>query len=76
MKRIVIALVRVASLAGVIGVQSYASEVGTEKPIVMEKFEVSAPALDLNPDRDIDPEAPIDYARTRPAPNALSFDKQ
>jgi hypothetical protein len=54
MKRIVIGLAGVASLVRVYCVLSYAGDVATEKPVVMEKFEVSASALDLNPDRDID----------------------
>ncbi len=54
MKRILIGLAGVASLVGVSIVRSYASDVGTEKPVMMEKFEVSASALDLNPDKHID----------------------
>jgi hypothetical protein len=54
MNRVFIGLTAVVSLAEVSIVRSYASDVNTEKPIVMEKFEVSASALDLNPDRDID----------------------
>jgi hypothetical protein len=53
-KRIVITLAGVASFVGVYSVRSFASDVGAEKPIVMERFEVSASALDLNPDRNID----------------------
>src|SRR5579863_522966 len=54
MNRAVIGLAAVASFAGVSVVRSHASDVGAEKPIVMEKFEISESALDLNPDRHVD----------------------
>jgi hypothetical protein len=54
MNRIIVGVAVGASLLRVSVLQSYAGEVGTEKPVIMEKFEVSAPALDLNPDRDVD----------------------
>jgi hypothetical protein len=54
MRRLLIGLGTVASLAGGSAAQSPTGGVETEKPVVMEKFEVSAPALDLNPDRDVD----------------------
>jgi hypothetical protein len=54
MNRIVIRLLGFAPFMVASVVHSYADDAGTEKPIVMEKFEVSASALDLNPDRDID----------------------
>jgi hypothetical protein len=53
MNRAVIGFAAV-SLAGMPVVRSYAGDVGADRPIVMEKFEVTESALDLNPDWHVD----------------------
>jgi hypothetical protein len=54
MNRTVIGLAAVASLAGMSIARSKASDVQTDRPIVMEKFEITVPGLDLNPDKHVD----------------------
>jgi hypothetical protein len=54
MNRAVIGLAAFASLAVVSSVRTHASDAGAEKPIVMEKFQITESALDLNPDKHVD----------------------